>query len=270
MRCGATACALILGLPFRLIAAEAPIGPPPPPLPISAAESEWPQALEAILAAWVEASREFGPVEAQFERFVYDEMFETERRATGTYSYERPFVFRLEGRPVEVAEGSPSAMKGRGGKPYQIVPDLATAWIADGMRIKSADLIDGAWVDGDAKELPGGSVEAGHLQGESSFLWIKTKWRIDGSWLPLVVGVTREDASDRFHWTLEKAENEQLFLLHAVPRDRGDAAWYGAIDVLLDRRSYRTRAIRIHDQAGTKQTVYSFTEWRTKRTAERD
>lgn len=237
---------------------EVVAGPPPPPLPVNAeSAAEEPRTLEAMLAAWFEASRGFEPAEADINRFVYDTIFETEARATGFYRYERPFVFRLELRPAPVRKGLAGSMRNDRGEPFELVPDKAEGWFADGRRVKCASLGDNGWEESDIGEIAPAAIDAGFLGIK---LWT-VPWRIEASWIPFATGITPEDI-DRFHWSLGAARDDGGVLLHAIPRRQSDAACYRALNVLLDRRVFRTRAVRIHVAAGAKQTVYHFTEWR--------
>lgn len=231
-------------------------GPPAPPLPVTVME-ESPRTLDGILNAWVKASRDFGAATTEFECFVYDVVFETEKRSRGTYSYARPFDFRAEFQPAPIKPGDVGRMRNQSGEPYTLVPGTEEVWRADGTRLRYVR------ESGKVVELLEFPKRDGVARGVDIKRSLFSGIRIEPAGASFVRGITRDDVTERFQWSLGSIDGDRI-LLHARPRTRIDSVQYSKIDILLDRRDYLTQAIRIHDSARTKETVYSFDEWRAK------
>jgi hypothetical protein len=78
--------------------------------------------------------------------------------------------------------------------------------------------------------------------------------------LPFLFGMPPEDAKRRFEMSLMRPIDPKAgkASLHILPRLPQDAASWASADVILDLKTFLPIAVQLVDPAGTKITVYSF------------
>lgn len=223
--------------------------------------------LEDLLAQWSKASEGIKRLEGEHTRIVYDELSETERRSDGKFSYEKPDKGRIEIVPVEptaalkkarakeVADAK--AQKRKSGvrtkltqdgqptdEPYDLQPDQQELWCCDGQRVYSLDL---AKKEALVAQLPA------DMQGRN----------IMDSPLPFLFGMPPEKAKQRFELSFSRPFEPQSgkAYLKILPRLKTDASTWIQATVILDLEQFLPMAVQLVDPAGTKITVYSFTNF---------
>jgi TIGR03009 family protein len=215
--------------------------------------------LDKLLKAWSESSDGIDRLEGQVERFVYDTTFETESRSRGEFAYEKPDKGRIDINPVPV---TPKVVEGRkkevelakqekrrpevrvkeNGEPYELAESQAEQWWCDGERIYNIDLVrKQAIVNQIPVQMQGGNIM--------------------DSPLPFLFGMPPERAKRRFEMGFHGGNHDpaskraRLVIYPNLPQDA--QSWRQA-DVLLDTQTWLPIAVQLHDPAGTKITVYSF------------
>ncbi|HUG18784.1 MAG TPA: hypothetical protein VMM56_07380, partial [Planctomycetaceae bacterium] len=74
--------------------------------------------LEKILKDWENKTKGITKLSGTHRRFVYDFVFEVEKRADGKFYYESPDKGRIDIEVVEIGEQEQSQKLGRSGKPF--------------------------------------------------------------------------------------------------------------------------------------------------------
>jgi len=216
---------------------------------------------DRILREWSQSSDAITRLEGQIERIVYDTTFETESRSWGKFAYEKPDKGRIDINPVPITEKAIESRQqevekaqaeqrrsevrvGKEGQPYQLTESQREQWWCDGERIFSLDLDRmEAMVNQIPVEMQGGNIM--------------------DSPLPFLFGMPPERALRRFEIGFHGGKFEsgsrraRLVIYPNLPQDA--QSWKQA-DVLLDTSTWLPEAVQLHDPAGTKITVYSFSK----------
>lgn len=219
--------------------------------------------LDRLLQAWSESSDGINRLEGQVERFVYDTTFETESRSRGEFAYEKPDKGRIDINPVPVTakvvesrkkeveqarleKRRPEVRLKENGEPYELAESQAEQWWCDGERIFNLDIArKQAIVNQIPVQMQGGNIM--------------------DSPLPFLFGMPPERAKRRFEMGFHGGNHDpaskraRLIIYPNLPQDA--QSWKQA-DVLLDTQTWLPVAVQLHDPAGTKITVYSFSNLR--------
>jgi hypothetical protein len=219
--------------------------------------------LDRLLKAWSESSDGIERLEGRIERFVYDTTFETESRSRGEFAYEKPDKGRIDINPVPVTakvvesrkkeveqaiqeKRRPEVRLKVNGEPYDLAESQAEQWWCDGERIFNVDLVrKQAFVNQIPVQMQGGNIM--------------------DSPLPFLFGMPPERAKRRFEMGFHGGNHDptskraRLVIYPNLPQDA--QSWKQA-DVLLDTQTWLPVAVQLHDPAGTKITVYSFSSLR--------
>ncbi len=216
---------------------------------------------DRILQAWSSSSDGITRLEGQIERIVYDTTFETESRSWGKFAYEKPDKGRIDINPVPITEKIVESRQqevekaraeqrrsevrvGKNGQPFQLTESQREQWWCDGERIYSLDLDRmEAMVNQIPVEMQGGNIM--------------------DSPLPFLFGMPPDRALRRFEIGFfggnvdPAAKRIRLVIYPNLPQDA--QSWKQA-DVLLDTATWLPDAVQLHDPAGTRLTVYSFSK----------
>ena len=217
--------------------AEAPKQPRPNdnPMVIKPVSPE----LKEILDEWEQKSGAIKSLHGRHTRFVYNSVFELEKRAEGKFYVETPDKGRIDlaGLPPKKNEVSKKVSK-LTGKNYRLEADRDEMWICNGDEI--------VMVNGDEKTYEIAPVPE-HLRGTKI---------IDGP-LPFLFGMKSAEAQRRFELTL-LSNTATTVIIQIVPRRQSDADNYKTAEIILDKKTYLPIAVRMHDPSGTLETVYKF------------
>ncbi len=220
-------------------AGQGSVGPKPargePPLMVIKPVSP---EMKEILDEWEQKSARIKSLHGKHTRYVYNHVFELEKRAEGKFYVETPDKGRIDlvGLPPEKKEVS----KKRGpetGKPYRIEADRGEMWICNGEEI--------VMVNGDEK-----TYEVAPLPKE-----LRGTNIIDGP-LPFLFGMKATDAEKRYQLSL-LGQNDKSLTIQIVPRRQSDMDSYKVAEIRLDKKTYLPLAVRMIDQSGLE-TVYVF------------
>lgn len=217
--------------------AEAPKQPRPSdnPMIIEPVSPE----LKEILDEWEQKSGAIKSLHGRHTRFVYNSVFDLEKRADGKFYVETPDKGRIDlvGLPPKKNEVSKKVGK-QSGKPYRLEADRDEMWICNGDEI--------VMVNGDEKTYEVAPVPE-HLRGTKI---------IDGP-LPFLFGMKSAEAQKRFQLTL-LSNTATTVMIQIVPRRQSDADNYKTAEIMLDKKSYLPIAVRMYDQSDSLETVYRF------------
>ena len=201
-----------------------------------------PPRLKEILENWEKASGEITSLEGRHDRFVYDNTFNIGKQSRGNFYFVAPDKGRIDIQPAKLdANAKADRINAKTGEKYDLSPDEAEIWIADGQNVlqikptaKTASLF----------EVP---------QGQRGKNVIYTE-------LPFLFGLPANQALERFDFTLVRETNDHIRLL-VKPRWDSDAANWRQAEILLSKATYLPSAVELTDPAGTMITVFSFVDF---------
>lgn len=195
--------------------------------------------LAKILKDWENKTKDITKLSGTHRRFVYDFVFEVEKRADGKFYYESPDKGRIDIEVVEIGEQEQSQKLGKSGKPFEVKSDIPEIWICDGKRIAQANVLGKTY---SIHNLPPDK------QGQNI---------MDGP-LPFLFGLPAEVAQARYHISVLPQTNEQFVWLKILPKREQDAANWSSAEVILVRQTYLPYAVKLIDPVGNRETVYRF------------
>lgn len=202
-----------------------------------------PPDLLRILKEWERESAKFKKLYGEHRRYVYDSVFQVEKRSIGRFWFEAPDMGRIDIQPdPAVKPGAVNPKKvGKDGKPYTVQPDKEQQWVSNGEEVIQ--------VNTDEKTIEIFPIPD-EIRGEN----------IVDSPLPFLFGMKAEKAQRRYKLStgsLHDPQQKQYHLI-AYPRDRRDARNWSRAEVLLDATTFFPMAIKLIDPGGNSETVFRF------------
>lgn len=193
--------------------------------------------MKEILDEWEQKSARIKSLHGKHTRYVYNHVFELEKRAEGKFYVETPDKGRIDlvGLPPEKKDVSKK--RGPTGKPFRIEADRDEMWICNGEEI--------VMVNGDEK-----TYEVAPLPKE-----LRGTNIIDGP-LPFLFGMKATDAEKRYQLSLVGQSEKSLTIL-IIPRRQSDVDNYKEAEIRLDKKTYLPLAVKMIDGSGLE-TVYVF------------
>ena len=197
--------------------------------------------MEEILLAWSQASKGIKKLEGKHHRYVYDKVFEVEKRAVGLFYFEDPDHGRIDILPRKIPKQAVSRRLNKNHRPYTLQPDKPVRWISDGKQIMQIN---------DVQKV----VNVYPIPPES-----RGRNIMNGP-LPFLFGMPPKQAKRRYELKLLKETDTKIWL-HVKPRLRMDAANWQEAKVILDKNNrYLPTAVQLIDPSGNKETVYTFSD----------
>lgn len=196
--------------------------------------------LEAVLRNWEKATGRVQTLQGKHHRFIYDEVFEVEKRADGIFYYRAPDKGRIDISAVKITADKKSGKTGKGGKPFKLQSDRPERWVCDGKQILQVN---------DTQKTVEQFPIPPQAQGQNI---------MEGP-LPFLFGMPADKAKRRYFLKLLKITETQV-LLEVKPRWRQDAANWREAKVILQKRNYLPSAVQLTDPAGNLVTVYTFSD----------
>ena len=198
-----------------------------------------PPALEQLLIVWSQSSAKIDKLQGTHHRFVYDKVFNIDKRSTGAFYYEAPGKGRIDLKPAEIRKGEVSKQTDpKTGEPFKVQADRAERWICDGTSI---------WQVNDVTK----QVDVFPIPQENQGQNI-----MDGP-MPFLFGMPPAKAKRRYFLELVD-DNKDRAVLKVKPRWQVDAANWSQADVILDKKLYLPTAVRLTDPSGNLVTTYTF------------
>ncbi len=225
--------------------------------PVNIPQKKLSPKLEQVLLDWERASSQIEKIQGQHQRIVYDMVFKVEKWSYGKFYHEVPDKGRIDIEPAPIAKITQPARRDppKTGKPFDRVADQKEKWVCDGKR-----LID---IDEENKTAAIMSIPP-RGQGES----------IMNGPLPFLFGMPAETAKKRYNLEigrdgLNPKTNRREIELIAMPKWRQDSINWSKARIILDYKTFLPLHVKLIDSAGTKETVFSFSNFKveTKRNA---
>ena len=192
-----------------------------------------------ILNQWEKTTANYHKLSGTHRRFVYDSVFQVEKRADGSFYYEAPDKGRIDIEEVKIPSGAKSQKLNKQGKPYSLQSDIPEIWICDGKSIAQAI-------------VPQKQYQVHNIPAQDQGINI-----MDGP-LPFLFGLPADKAVERYHFELLPQTDQKMVWLKVLPKRKQDAANWREAEVILDRKSYLPVAVKLINPPGTTETVYSF------------
>ena len=206
-----------------------------------------------VITRWVAASKSANAVRANFRRIDYDSATEVETHAAGSFLYSAPYQGMYHSRPASKLSAD-SARIGVAGERYVQLPSQETLLLWSDGKLTQIDVPDQRY---EVHTLPGSARE--FLCG-GSFDAVWQTLIAPQSALPMVVGLQEKELRANYKWELV-ADDHAAVILRGTPRSGPDSMLYRSAQIVIDPVSYRTRATRLIDASGTKETVHRFSDY---------
>jgi TIGR03009 family protein len=228
--------------PQAVVAASAP---PAPPFQLSPIEQQF---VDQILTMWENESAKIKTFDCRFERWEYNHVFGPTTqpgqppkplyKADGQLSYSKPDKgsFKVN----EIRMYNPNFLT-EGGEEYVLQKDkVGEHWVSDGKAIyeyihEKKQLV--------VRPLPPDMQGKGIVNGP----------------LPFLFGAEAQKIKQRY-WIRSLQSNPAQIWLEAYPRTQEDAANYHHVDIMLDRKTMRPMALRVHLPNNKESDMYTFHE----------
>ncbi len=204
-----------------------------------------------VLTQWVAASKTANAVRAKFRRVDYDSATEVETRAVGTFVFAAPYSGLYHAQP-DTKVTTESSRIGLDGQAYTQLPSQEMLLVWNENKLTQVDTAVQRY---EVHRLP---VAAKELLGGGSFDSVWQTLIAPQSSLPMVVALQEKELRANYKWSLV-ADDRQAIILHGTPVAGADVMLYQGAQVVIDPSTFRTRATRMLDITGTKETVHEFT-----------
>ena len=197
--------------------------------------------VDQALDEWFKSSKQVQSLVGEHRRFVYDFVFNVEKRAEGKFFYTSPDKGRIDLLPTRVDLNTQNKkLNPVDQKPVtlNVQSDISTQWICDGQQILVVDNVE--------RSVQQFKIPK-QAQGENI---------MDGP-LPFLFGMPPEKAKARYSLRILKMDKTDIDLV-VIPKWQSDAANYQWARVRLERSTMLPKAVQMVDPAGTRETVYTF------------
>jgi hypothetical protein len=213
---------------------------------------ESPLELSEILRRWTDATSRIERAHLEFMRFNYDNLYFVEQRCHGRFRWEAPDRACYELFNSGDDGTAETKRKGPHGEPFirESADPLMLCWDGNEVIIAHPELRTY-----DVFDVP--SDPEVRQTGSWGRIW--SVYADPHRILPGVVDVHSEGLHDRFEWTLLRQDDEQI-LLCGRPLLTEDQQQLSQLQVILDPQTFRTRATRVYDVTGNRETVHVFCE----------
>jgi hypothetical protein len=203
-----------------------------------------------VLTRWVAASRASNAVRATFQRADYDSATEIETHSTGTFVFAAPYS-GLYVSQSDTKAAADSRRMGIDGQPYTQMPgpDMMLVWDKNQLL-----QVDSPMQSYEVHRLP---TSAKELLCGGSFDAVWQTLIAPQSALPMLVGLQEKELRANYNWSLI-TDDQKAIVLHGTPAAGADAMLYQGAQVVIDPATFRTRATRMFDITGSKETVHEF------------
>lgn len=223
--------------------------PPQPGVPKIALQDQ--ARIDAILKRWEQASASTKTATCDFYRFVYDRVFDVEKRSKGKLAYIEGEFFRIDIERIELLPDTVSKMRGKDHVPYKVEVANPESWIFSKKEILVVDhlqkTIDVVPVPGDLS-LPFGAVFGRPFSNAGQIYF--------------GFGTRRDEVLRRFDVSIQK-ENANAVHLLLRPGENRDKEMLSELHVMLNAQTYQQTAVKQIDPAGNLETIYVYQNWRT-------
>ena len=205
-----------------------------------------PPELLKVLEQWEAATKGIQRLDGEHQRWVYDMVFQVEKRSKGSFYYEAPDKGRIDFDAVKVKPKEVNKNKrDRSGKQVELTveSDQPMKWICDGTQIIQVDVENKTY---ESMEIPPGDRGANIMNGP----------------LPFLFGMPPDAAQKRYELSfaapLKQTLAQNQVWLSVKPRLRKDAANYESAQVILDSNSFLPVAVQLIQPGGDQESVYTF------------
>lgn len=213
--------------------------------------------LRQVLEGWQDSLCGAERVQVRFRRYVYDRVFLTEKRASGSLLLEGPSRMRwdLQAEPLAGGKrtGSTDPLTG---KRFDLHRDQTETWIWTETRVYQIDpeekyytRFDAPIYDGWIWDEPRAAVRD---DGARSRFDSCIPWPEFWAWL---IQPDADELAERFEISEPRRVGCRIWLA-LTPRRPEDAALFKSLYVILDADTGRLWAVKIIDPSGNTETVY--------------
>ncbi len=203
-----------------------------------------------IISRWDAASKAAQALRTDFVRIDYDSATEVESHAVGTFVYQAPHHGLYHSKPASLPNMD-SARVGLEGRRYVQLPGEESLLLWKGNTLTQVNFTSHQY---EVHERPGTPRE---VLGAGSFDAVWQTLIAPQSALPMVVGLDQKQLLANYDWELV-ADDKDSIILRGIPWSGPDAMLYSSAQIVIDPVTFRTRATRLIDASGTKETIHRF------------
>lgn len=217
-----------------------------------------PEDVAQVLEAWTQAGKNIRSLNCRIRRYQYDSVWQVETRGRGRLYFEAPHMGLLELQPATIASGERSTRNRKDGQPYELVADepITYHWSR-----KQLTKVNPTRTEYERFAIPEAFLEEKTVRTVSSFDVIWTMYGSPRRALPGLIETDLESLSNRFDWSIV-SRNDQQILLSGRTVEAEERRHFSALQVVLDARTYLTKATKTIDSTGTRETVCIFEDVR--------
>lgn len=206
--------------------------------------------LKQVLCCWIKAAERATAVRSTFRRVDYDFATEVEFHSSGEFVFAAPRTGYYRSVPTNHPSKS-STRIGIQGKPFVQLPGEAISHYWTDRELFQINSASRSYFSYALPKTGRNGLGIGSFDN----LW-RTLMTPQSS-LPFVAGLNEKELTTDFEWQLV-SESAQAITLEGHPVSGPDVANYGQVQVILDPKTYRTRATRVTDPGRTRETIHQF------------
>lgn len=203
-----------------------------------------------VLTGWVAASQAANALRATFHRADYDSATEIETHSTGTFVFAAPYSGLYVSQSDKTIPAG-STRVGVDGQPYTQMPGPEMMLVWDKNQLLQ---VDNPMHRYEVHQLP---TSAKELLCGGSFDAVWQTLIAPQSALPMLVGLQEKELRANYSWSII-TDDQKAIVLHGTPAAGADAMLYQGAQIVIDPATFRTRATRMFDITGSKETVHEF------------
>lgn len=199
--------------------------------------------LIAVLREWEQKSSQIRSIKGKHTRYVYNHVFETEKRAEGKFYIEMPDKGRIDLIGVDLKklkkEDKESKRIGKSGNPFRVESDRSQKWICNGDEVLMVN---------DEEKSFSIIPLSDEMRGENM---IDTE-------LPFLFGMKAADAVKRYQLALLQSKEPNQHAILVTPRFDKDKRNYKVAKITLDKKYFLPRTVAMQAPTGGEETHYVF------------
>lgn len=206
--------------------------------------------LSRVLTKWCAASQQAVAVRTTFKRVDYDLATEIEFHSTGEFIYSAPRLGYYRTVPT-IRPESTSNRLGIHGTPFVQQPGEAIQHYWTDRELVQIESQRKAYF---VYPLPATGRDG---LGSGSFDNLWRRLMAPQNALPFVVGLSEKELRSEYEWRLV-SESTDSIILDGAPVSGPDQAHLSQVQIIIDAKTWRTRATRIVDVGRTHETIHEF------------
>lgn len=216
--------------------------------------------LEKILKHWKELPEDLQSCRLSGRRFIYDSVFQVEKRAEFEIAWEQDGRTIIRLMPVDIAKGTQSERLNPQSKAYSLKTELEEIWYWPN-RQEIIQVRDNG-IERFAQRF---KIPASPQSNQGGWWW---SWdavsAIKEAWIEFPIHPALADFTFVLNWDVIKEDEGFYWLSGTAPENsRLSMSYFKQIELIVDKSDLSIFAMKLVDPAGTTDTAYRFDKRRT-------